>query len=411
MTPQWRDELRQLAALESPDGCAISFYFQPATPQDKSHRRETILVKDLVRDALKTLDRTGNQAHARADLERILGLADQIHNNHSRAKAIFACAEHGVWKEFDLPPTVGQTTVHVNNRFHLAPLASAVVNVPRATIALIDRENARILDLELDQITVRDAFHDDLPRRGRGDGFRGYDAGRLERHVDNEAMRHFKKIGDRLKDLHAAGQLHALLVGCRAEVWADIEPHLHTYVRDALVSRLDLDPTTSDDRVREEALRVLAARRRSEIEGGVREVLGEAQRDGRGSVGLHHVITSLERGEVQTLFIGENFTASVVECTHCGHLDIRRVDKCAICGKETREAEDAVRALLGHALKSGVDITYVAQDEDNPEFEIAGNIAALLRFRADQNTPAKVATDSAKPATGETAASSERAVG
>ncbi len=405
MTPQWRDELRQLAVIESPDGCAISFYFQPATPQDKSHRRETILVKDLVRDALKNLDRTGNQARARADLERILGMADQIHNNHSRAKAIFACAEHGLWKEFDLPPTVGQTGLHVNNRFHLTPITLAVVNVPQATIALIDRENARILDLELDQITERETIHDELPRHGRSDGFRGYDAGHLERHVDNEAMRHFKKIADRLKDLQAAGQLHPLIVGCRAEVWSQIEPHLHTYVREALVTRLELDPTATADRIREEALKLLAERRRSNVTSAVREVLGEAQRNGRGSVGLHHVITSLERGEVQTLFIGENFSASVVECAHCGHLDTRRVEKCAVCAQPTREAEDAVRALIGHALKSGVEIKYVEKNEEDPEFEIAGNIAAWLRFRADQNTPAKVATGESAAPSGERVAS------
>jgi hypothetical protein len=366
MTLDWRDELRQLAAIESPHGCAISFYFQPETPQDRSHRQEAIKVKDLVRDALKNLDRTGDHARARADLERILALADQLHNNHSRAKAIFACAEHGIWKEFDLPPAVGRTHLHVNNRFHLTPIASASLDLPRATVLLIDRENARILDLELDQVTERATIHNELPRRGRSDGFRGYDGGHLERHVDNEAMRHFK------------------------EVWSEVEPHLHTYVRDALLSRIDVDPGASLERIREESVRVLEERRRNDVQGAVREVLGEAQRNGRGSVGLHHVLTSLERGEVQKLFLGRQFNASIVECAHCGHLDTRHVKQCAICGKETREIDDAVRALLGHALQGGVEIAYVPDDDE--EFQKAGNIAALLRFRADQNTPAKTKT-------------------
>lgn len=409
MIQYWRDELRQLAEIESPEGCAISFYFQPVTPQDKSHRRETILVKELVRDALKNLDRTGNHAKARADLERIAQMADQLHNNHSRAKAVFACAEHGFWREFDLPPAVGRTEVHVNSRFHLTPIANALNDARRATIVLIDRENARILDLDANDLTEREAIHNELPRRGRGDGFRGYEGGHLERHVDNEAMKHFKEVADRLKTLHAGGELHPLLIGCRAELFAEVEPHLHTYVRDAMVARLDLDPAATLDRVRDEAARHLDEHRRSEIEGGVREVLGEAQRNGRGSVGLHHVIASLERGEVQTLFIGRNFNAAVVECSHCGHLDTRRVAKCAVCAQETREISDAVRALLGHALRRSVDVTYV---EDNPDFERAGNIAALLRFRADQNTPAKVATgETPKVPSGEKLPPGQRAAG
>ena len=46
-----REELRQLASFECrhPDELAISFYFKPSTPQDKSHREEGILAKDLVR--------------------------------------------------------------------------------------------------------------------------------------------------------------------------------------------------------------------------------------------------------------------------------------------------------------------------------------------------------------------------
>ena len=49
-----REEIRHLAKIDSPTGCAISFYFQPQTPQDKSHREEAILMKDLVREAARS---------------------------------------------------------------------------------------------------------------------------------------------------------------------------------------------------------------------------------------------------------------------------------------------------------------------------------------------------------------------
>ena len=63
-----REEIRQLAQFESPSGCAITFYFQPQTPQNRSHREEAILVKDLVRDALRKAERNGNDAALRQDL-------------------------------------------------------------------------------------------------------------------------------------------------------------------------------------------------------------------------------------------------------------------------------------------------------------------------------------------------------
>ncbi len=52
-----REELRHLASFECrhPDELAISFYFKPSTPQDKSHREEGILAKDLIRKTIQEL--------------------------------------------------------------------------------------------------------------------------------------------------------------------------------------------------------------------------------------------------------------------------------------------------------------------------------------------------------------------
>src|SRR5262249_34439485 len=103
-----REEIRQLAQLESPEACAISFYFQPQTPQDKSHREEVILIKDLVRETLRRAERNGNQVALREDLRKILDIAERLRGNHSRGKAIFACKEQGIWRDLDVPPRLGK---------------------------------------------------------------------------------------------------------------------------------------------------------------------------------------------------------------------------------------------------------------------------------------------------------------
>ena len=40
--------------------------------------------------------------------------------------------------------------------------------------------------------------------------------------------------------------------------------------------------------------------------------------------------------------------------------------------------------MIPMAIRRDIELFYV---KDNPEFDKVGNIAALLRFRADQNTP------------------------
>ena len=389
-----REELKKLAELEVAPPTAISFYYQPQRPQNKSHREEAILVKDVVREALRAHEREGGNGNGnsavRADLERILALAEQLHGNHARAKALFACGAKDIWQEFDLTARLPRTQVIVNSRFHLAPLAVYLdANERRCCIVLVDRERARILELFQGEISERAAFVDALPRRVRSDGYAGLDAGHRERHVDNEAMHHYKHVVEQLQAQALAGAFDLLLIGCHGENRPEIEPHLTAPLKQRLLGWFVIDPAAvSAEQVREEAERWLEELRLSEQEAVVREVIGEASRNGRGSLGLKLVLESLERGEVQKLLLGESFAATVAECTNCAHLDTRMVRSCAICGHATREVTDVTDALVVRAIRDGVQLVHVADDED---FERAGNIAALLRFRADQNTAQKIA--------------------
>src|SRR5258706_3289914 len=394
-----REALRQLAELEVQSPAAISFYFQPQPPQNKSHREEAILVEDLVRDALRAAEReagsgangaAGPDGAVRGDLERILATAEQLHGNHARAKAVFACSAKGIWQEFDLPARLARTQLIVNSRFHLAPLAAFLDSSDkRCCVVLVDRERARIFDLHQGEISERAAIYEEAPRRVRSDGFGGYEAGHRERHVGNEAMRHFKSIAELLQSQAVAGSFDVLLIGCHAENRAEIEPYLPAPVKQRLIGWFITDPAVAEaEAVRNEAERQLEELRRGEQEAMVRELIGEASRNARGSLGLKHVLASLERGEVHKLLIGESFAATVAECSNCGHLDTRMVRACAVCGHATRELTDVTDGLVVRAIRDGVQLVRITGDED---FERAGNIGALLRFRADQNTAQKLA--------------------
>jgi peptide subunit release factor 1 (eRF1) len=384
-----REEIRQLAQFESPAGCAISFYFQPQTPQNKSHREEAIKVKDLVREALRKAERNGNQAALREDLEKILTIAEGLHGNHSRGKAIFACREKGIWRELDIPPRPEPSQITVNSRFHMRPLVDARSGRPRTCIALVDRKRARIFELQAGAITQKpDLEFGPSPAVPRSDGFQGYEAGHRERHVENMVMQHYKMFADSLLMLHNREKFSALLIGCHDEAWPEIEPQLQaSSLKQRLRGRILVDPMVATaEEVREQADRILTEALQSEQRGLVRETIGEAQRNARGAVGLKHVLNALERQEVQDLLLTRDFKAEAVECTNCRHMDTRMVKTCAVCGHETRELKDCSDTLVDLALRNGAEISFIDGDAD---LEKAGRIAALLRFRADQNTGEK----------------------
>jgi peptide subunit release factor 1 (eRF1) len=378
-----REDVRELAEfqLKEPEACALSFYFQPRTPQNKSHREEAILAKDLVRQAAREVGKNGKSACVRADLDRILEMAGSLHGNQARAKAVFACAARNFWREFDLPARLPETQIFVNQRFHLQPLAVLLGAQPSLCVALVDRQRGRFFELRLDELKERDGLFRALPRR-RSDGYAGYDAGHIERHVANEAMQHYKAVAERLREEFDKGVWEKLVIGCHDTNWPEFEPYLHPYVRQRLLGRFSADVAAiKEEQVREQADRILQSaldKRRQEL---LREALENARGNSLGVTGLRRVLRALELGEVQTLFLSDHYSAHAVECPNCGHLDSHMVSQCAVCGQATRELEDVRDAIVPMAIRRDIELFYV---KNEPELDRVGNIAALLRFRADQ---------------------------
>src|SRR5438477_5805179 len=221
-----REDIRELAQFpySDEDRCVVSFYFQPRRPQNKSHREEAILAKDLVREALHGTEKNGKNKCARADLQRVLELAGHLHGNQARAKAVFACGKRDFWREFDLPPQLPATQLFVNRRFHLKPLAILLGAQPRVAVAVANRQRVRLFDFRLEELKEREEMFHPVPRRGRSDGFSGYDAGHAERRVADEVMHHFKDLAERLKVEAEQGLWEKLIVGCQNEHWHELEP-------------------------------------------------------------------------------------------------------------------------------------------------------------------------------------------
>lgn len=381
-----REELRQLASFECRgDGeLAISFYFHPGVPHDKSHREEAILAKDLIKNALRELQLQERNPQAIEDLNRALRLAESLHGNQARAKAVFACGQQGLWKEFDLPPVAAPSRLFVNRRFHLKPLAAVFSEYPRCWVALVDRQSARFLEIQFEEMREQSEFTSSLSRRGRSDGYSGYDAGHVERHSDDEVRRHYQRVAEFLKQGFERRQFEALVVGCHDVNWPDLEAQLHPYVRQRVIGRFSADlRTLSDDEARKEADGVIRQSLDEHQQRLIREVLDGARSNGRGVTGLRRVLRAVELGEVESIVMTPEYSARAVECSNCGHLDSHMVSYCPACGRKTRELSDVCEALVPNAIRNNIGLVLVPPQED---FDRVGNIAAILRFRSDRNT-------------------------
>jgi peptide subunit release factor 1 (eRF1) len=378
-----REQINELAQFEDQKSCALSFYFQPATPRNKAHKEEAILTKDLAREALRQIESKGKCESARADLDRIVRLSQELRGNGSHAKAVFACSGENFWREYDLPAQLSGTKLLVDRRFHLKPLAQLMGAFPSLGILLVDRHRARLFDLRLGELVEREGFFHPLSRRGRGDGFAGYDGGHAQRRVEDEALHHYKFVAEFIKDALERGLYEKWILGSQEIHWPQIEAQLHSYASQRLLGRFSADVAhVSLDEIRLQADRIYAESQERRCTEALRETISQARSNGRGVTGLRRVLRSIESGEVQTLLLGQNYHSQAVECAGCGHLDAHLVSFCPVCGRQTRQVVDVAEAILPWVIRRNIELFYV---KDDPEFDKVGNIAALLRFRSEQN--------------------------
>ena len=402
-----RDQIRQLTEFHDEKSCALTFYYQPTTPSTKAHKEVAIQIKDLAREAQRKLehqsrdrdrDRDRNKdakGCVRADLDRIVRLTSEFRSNGVHAKAVFACAEQDLWLEYDLPPQLPGTQIFIGRHFHLKPLARLLAAFPALGIALVDRHRARFFDLRLGELTERKSLFQPLSRKGRSDGFAGYDGGHAQRRVEDEARHHFKAVARVLAEALETGVCEKWILGCQDALRFQLEQQLAPAVRGALLGRFHADVAhiaLSEIRAHAESLvHDWQERRCQDL---VHKTLGEARGNARGVTGLRRVLQSLEMREVQTLLMSESFLAHAVECSSCGHLDAHLVSDCPACGGHTHELVDVGEAILPWVLNRDIEVCYV---KDDPEFDRVGNIAALLRFRTEGDQKVRPIRESANP--------------
>jgi peptide subunit release factor 1 (eRF1) len=392
-----REQIRELAEFQDTKSCAVSFYFQPSTPRNKAHKEDTILIKDLAREALRTLEskphgKDGGKEtkdSARADLDRIVRLSGELRTNGTHGKAVFACAAQNLWREYEVPASLPGTQLFIDRHFHLKPLAHLLGAIPLLGVVLIDRHRARIFELRLGELSEREDMIYPQPRRGRSDGFAGYDAGHAQRRAEDETRQHFKNVGEAVKDLLEKGVFEKWILACQDSHRSLLEPQLHSYVSQSLIGRFhaDLAHATRAE-IRTHAQQIAErwqAERRRDLVG---QALSMARSNGRGVTGLRRVLRSLELGEVQTLLLGENLQAHAVECSGCGHIDAHLVSFCPVCGRTTQEMVDVSEAILPWVIRRDIETLYV---KDDAEFDKVGNIAALLRYRSEKIQPLSAA--------------------
>ena len=367
--------IRRLSETD-PSGKVLSVYVdldptQFATPPARRSQITSLtneaeaLVEELDQDTKKPL-REGVR------LVREFLLGDLEWTSEAKGVAIFASTENGLFDVVKLPEPVPMG-VFVEDKPHVLPLRD-LVEQEKWCVLLVSRDLARIFVGSPLGLREYDEMEEDV----RGQHQKGgWSQRRFENVVEEDVEDHLKNVSDRLLTLHKQTDFDHIVVGAAEELWPRLSDHLHSYVSENTVGRIDADVQMATAEDLQEQLKSIAAEQEAERE---QELIGRLKEglanNSHAAAGLDPVLEALNEARVETLLLAEGFNANGVACPTCGYLG-RTGTVCPVDGEPTQK----VNSIVGRLIERTDELSAETVTVRNPKaLDHMGGIAAVLRF-------------------------------
>ncbi len=369
MTTLNEETIRSLAAFDSHGAPVVTAYLdidgrRYVRPQD--YERELSRLIDAARSSNGAQEAGADlawiQTHVHAGLDR----------SRVRGLAIFACSAQDLWMVVDLPVPV-RSRILVNQTPQVAQLEALSESFHRLGVMAVDRQRARILVVEMGEILRALGRFDELPRHEDDKG--EWDKDHVHDHQQVAAHHHLRRAAQQAFAAWQRERFDHLIIAGPEGISAEVERHLHPYVRDRVVARVGVAANASDEELRQIALRVeeqVERRRQSELVDRLRDSLGTR----KGVVGLPDVLLAIAEGRAETILVSPGYEAPGWRCGRCGHLSTKG-PSCQLCSNRMERVEDVIEEAVDEALLKSCRMVPCPE---NADLDVLGRIGALLRY-------------------------------
>lgn len=364
------DDLISLARFTDPGGNAVSFYFQLSSATDNSHRREVLLIRNMMRKILSQIPEGHQSQGLIEDLEALQAISGEIRKDPARLTAVFACFDQHVWQAYSLPAIDAETRLEAGRHFNLAPLLEALESCTPYAVVAIERDKIRGFAARGAEIEeVKDFFN----AQGADDGEEEPQARRpnyswKKKHERTRVWA--RALPGEIQRFMALLKCSHLVIGCRDDQWHEISRDFGAELLLAVAGRFHLP---GFDITPEEALalaspmfRAYQHKRRSDFfheieESPVRRVMG-----------TERVLSHLQDGRLQKLLLGLMPEQKISECPDCGRMQVEPDAPCRTCGNRRLETTSAEAALARQAVLTDVEVLVAPAEEKVELNAVAG---------------------------------------
>ncbi|HZT93942.1 MAG TPA: Vms1/Ankzf1 family peptidyl-tRNA hydrolase [Gaiellaceae bacterium] len=374
------EQLRELAAFRSTQGCAVSLYvgLDPSTvptPGDlASHTRSVLARAERQLDERRaTLSHDERKALGR-DLERIEAwFGSEFSREGVQGVAVFAAELDDLFLPLMLPWPIADEA-KIAGQLFLAPLVRLVGRGDGALIAYVGRERGDVYRLRGGQLTPLADETADVP--GRHDQG-GWSQARYERHIETIVDRHLREVADALdRCVRRLRDVRVVLAGPE-ETRAGFEGLLAAETRAALVGWVAAEAHVDAPRLLEAARPLLDEWRVGREEELLARWREEAARNGRAATGWEETLQAASDGRVELLLVQDGADRAAFVCPECGRAQAAD-GTCPLDGTTLQTADTGLDLAVHQTLTHGGTVEVIG--EEHRDLEPVGGVAALLRF-------------------------------
>ncbi|HEY8103145.1 MAG TPA: Vms1/Ankzf1 family peptidyl-tRNA hydrolase [Gaiellaceae bacterium] len=373
------DGLRELAAFRAENGCAISLYVDLDPSVAPTAGDVATRVRSLLDIAAKSHGATRSDlAHEvrsglKADFERVARYFEsEFDRDGARGLAVFSAGLDNVWSVLGLPSPVADTA-RVADDFLLAPLVPLVGKGEGGLVAVVGREQGRVLVLRRGRLEqLADRTEDAPGRHDQG----GWSQSNYQRHIDNLAHEHFRAVGEELEArFRSLGRPHIVVV-CGEETRPEFADVLSTEVEDAVIGWMHAEAHASDAELLEVVSPCFEEWRAAREADAVSRWQAELGKGARATAGWAQTFEAASDGRVELLLFQAGVQRAAFRCPACGRA-APDATTCPLDGTTMESRDDGLDLAVRLTLAHGGEVLALQTRQDLDPVE---GIGAILRF-------------------------------
>jgi len=373
-----KDLAEKISRIQSDKFLTTSFFLD--TDKSRWSKKEIVVsAKNLLAKGREQLAGLNPAKEKRTSLEKDIAAIEtfvsQNMTTNAPGVALYACAGTGLWEPI-LLPTAPRSRIVFDRTPYVRPLSLILDRFRPMIILLLDRREARWFEFSMGVLSPLAHFASEIPKKVKS-GLVGPEAKRVERHVDNVVMNHFKRAAQQTFDLIQKKPYEGLLLGCPNGTCGEFESVLHPYVRERLKGKLKAKPGDPPDKILRESIALDADLRQKAEEDLVARLLAEVEKGGLATSGLRECLKHLNRAEVRDLVVTRYYVAPGTSCPRCGLLFIDE-DRCPACGRKTHIVPDVVDEAVQKAWEMNCRVRHITPPSKLDRY---GRVGAFLRFK------------------------------